>query len=111
MANARRGSARTKKNTKKTGTDLDGRYLLTRLAWLGLAVAWLLTATALISFDAGDAPGHVVYPPNSPAQNWIGVVGAHTSYAILKLVGLAAIPARAATWGMGKTLRWAFRQT
>lgn len=25
--------------------------------------------------------------------------------------GLAAIPARAATWGMGKTLRWAFRQT
>lgn len=24
--------------------------------------------------------------------------------------GLAAIPARAATWGMGKTLRWAFRQ-
>ncbi|MXO84851.1 DUF2236 domain-containing protein [Altererythrobacter aurantiacus] len=25
--------------------------------------------------------------------------------------GLAAIPARAATWGMGKTLRWAFQQT
>ncbi|WFL77611.1 oxygenase MpaB family protein [Altererythrobacter arenosus] len=24
--------------------------------------------------------------------------------------GLAALPARAATWGMGKTLRWAFRQ-
>ncbi|MBT8389296.1 MAG: DUF2236 domain-containing protein [Altererythrobacter sp.] len=24
--------------------------------------------------------------------------------------GLAAIPARAATWGMGKTLRWAFKQ-
>ncbi len=24
--------------------------------------------------------------------------------------GLAAIPARAATWGVGKTLRWAFRQ-
>ena len=24
--------------------------------------------------------------------------------------GLAAIPARAATWGMGKTLRWAFQQ-
>ncbi|NVD45616.1 oxygenase MpaB family protein [Qipengyuania atrilutea] len=25
--------------------------------------------------------------------------------------GLAALPVRAATWGMGKTLRWAFRQT
>ena len=29
----------------------------------------------------------------------------------LERPGLAAIPARAATWGMGKTLRWAFRQT
>ncbi len=25
--------------------------------------------------------------------------------------GLVALPARAATWGMGRTLRWAFRQT
>lgn len=29
----------------------------------------------------------------------------------LEKPGLAAFPARAATWGMGKTLRWAFRQT
>ena len=29
----------------------------------------------------------------------------------LERPGLAAIPARAVTWGMGKTLRWAFRQT
>lgn len=28
----------------------------------------------------------------------------------LEKPGLAAIPARAATWGMGKTLRWAFKQ-
>lgn len=28
----------------------------------------------------------------------------------LERPGLGAIPARAATWGMGKTLRWAFRQ-
>ena len=28
----------------------------------------------------------------------------------LKSAGLAAIPARAATWGVGRTLRWAFRQ-
>lgn len=28
----------------------------------------------------------------------------------LEKPGLAALPARAATWGMGKTLRWAFRQ-
>lgn len=29
----------------------------------------------------------------------------------LEKPGLASIPARAATWGMGKTLRWAFRQS
>lgn len=29
----------------------------------------------------------------------------------LERPGLAALPARAATWGVGKTLRWAFRQT
>jgi uncharacterized protein (DUF2236 family) len=28
----------------------------------------------------------------------------------LEKPGLSALPARAATWGMGKTLRWAFRQ-
>ncbi|HEX5644826.1 MAG TPA: oxygenase MpaB family protein, partial [Erythrobacter sp.] len=28
----------------------------------------------------------------------------------LEKPGLAALPARAATWGMGKTLRWAFQQ-
>ncbi len=61
--------------------------------WLALAVAWLLTATALISFDAGDAPSHAVWPHNEPTRNWIGVIGAHASYAILKLVGLGAIPA------------------
>lgn len=29
----------------------------------------------------------------------------------LEKPGLTALPARAATWGMGKTLRWAFRQS
>ena len=28
----------------------------------------------------------------------------------LERPGIGALPARAATWGMGKTLRWAFRQ-
>ena len=28
----------------------------------------------------------------------------------LQRPGLSAFPARAATWGMGRTLRWAFRQ-
>jgi len=98
MANTRRGSARTntgsrKRGSKNAGTELDGRFLWTRLAWLGLAAAWLLTATALISFDIGDAPSHAAWPHNVPTQNWIGVVGAHTAYAVLKLMGFGAIPA------------------
>lgn len=98
MATPRRSPARTKTGSRKRGSknsspDLDGRFLWTRLAWLGFAAAWLLTATALISFDAGDAPSHAVWPHNQPAANWIGVVGAHGSYAILKLLGFGAIPA------------------
>jgi hypothetical protein len=94
MANARRGGARTSKSKKKPApSELDPRFLWTRLVWLALAVGWLLTATALISFDAGDAPSHAVWPHNTPTRNWIGVVGAHTAYAILKLVGLGAVPA------------------
>lgn len=96
MANARRGSARTKKTKKTARPDLDGRYLMTRLAWLGLAVAWLLTATALISFDAADPPGTDVWPLNETVQNWIGVAGAYTSHAILSLVGIGAVPAMVA---------------
>jgi hypothetical protein len=96
MANARRGSARTKKTKKTARSDLDGRYLMTRLAWLGLAVAWLLTATALISFDAADPPGTDVWPLNETVQNWIGVAGAYTSHAILSLVGIGAVPAMVA---------------
>lgn len=93
MATPRGRSARSKKKPASGHAGLDARFLWTRLAWLGLAVAWLLTTTALISFDPADAPSHVVWPHNDPAANWIGLVGAHVSYAILKLVGLACVPA------------------
>lgn len=57
-------------------------------------------------------------PPGSPpaAQALLGAeaVALLPSFARamlgLEKPGLAAFPARAATWGMGKTLRWAFRQ-
>ena len=57
-------------------------------------------------------------PPGSPPAVQ-AVLGAEAvallppfarSMLALERPGLAAIPARAATWGMGKTLRWAFRQ-
>ena len=96
MAKARRGTARTKKTAKNNRPELDGRYLWTRLAWLALAAAWLLTATALVSFDAGDPPGTDVWPLNAGVENWFGKAGAYTSHAILRLVGLGAIPVMAA---------------
>lgn len=57
-------------------------------------------------------------PPGSPpvVQDLLGseAVALLPSFARamlgLEKPGLAALPARAATWGMGKTLRWAFRQ-
>lgn len=57
-------------------------------------------------------------PPGTPpmVQNLLGAeaVALLPSFARAMLgldkPGLAAFPARAATWGMGKTLRWAFRQ-
>ncbi len=92
MAKKRRGRARTTKaNTPQP--KLDTRFLWTRIAWLVLAVCWLLTAAALVSFDPGDAPGHVVWPYNNPTHNLIGLVGAHVSYALLKLIGFGVVPA------------------
>ena len=57
-------------------------------------------------------------PPGSPpaVQTLLGAEAVALlppfarSMLALERPGLAAIPARAATWGMGKTLRWAFRQ-
>ncbi len=92
MAKKRRGRARTTK-AKTPQPELDTRFLWTRIVWLVLAVGWLLTAAALVSFDPGDAPGHVVWPYNTPTHNLIGLVGAHASYAILKLIGFGAVPA------------------
>jgi S-DNA-T family DNA segregation ATPase FtsK/SpoIIIE len=92
MATPRGRSARSKKKQAQASGGLDARFLWTRLAWIALAAAWLLTATALISFDAADPPSHVVWPHNSPPANWIGIAGAYVSYALLEFVGLAVVP-------------------
>ena len=91
MAKAHGRSARPRK-TKTTHRELDKQFLWTRLVWLTLAVGWLLTAAALLSFDAADAPSHVVYPHNDPTLNLIGLVGSHVAYAMLKLIGFGVVP-------------------
>ncbi len=99
MAKPQSRAARTSKSKSPPADPVDRGELWSRLAWLGLAVAWVLTAAALLSFDPADPPGHAAWPHNDPPANWIGLVGANASYAILKLIGLGAIPAMLAWVG------------
>ena len=61
-------------------------------------------------------PGFMTCPPKHVRSPLLGADAVALlppfarSMLALERPGLAAIPARAATWGMGKTLRWAFRQ-
>ncbi|MHC5023782.1 MAG: FtsK/SpoIIIE family DNA translocase [Planctomycetota bacterium] len=59
-----------------------------RLAWVGLAVAWLFLVIALTSFNAADWPSHAVAVHNTPAANLCGSVGALASYWSYKVLGL-----------------------
>ncbi len=71
----------------------EGQILASRVGWLALGAVWLFLFAGLVSFNAGDAPSHVVYPHNAVTQNWTGPVGAHVSYGILRLFGFGiAVP-------------------
>lgn len=61
--------------------------------WMALAAAWVFVVVSLLSFDAGDAPSHSVWPRNENTANWCGPVGSAAAYALLRLLGLSvAIP-------------------
>ena len=60
------------------------------IAWLGIAALWLFVAASLIGFDAGDAPGFAAWPPNEPAANWMGGIGALVAYWSYYTLGLGA---------------------
>ena len=68
------------------------RWLLSRLAWLGMAGLWAFVVLALISFHPGDAPTHLASPANPATRNWMGPVGAHAAYALLRLLGYGVVP-------------------
>ncbi|MEQ9207762.1 MAG: DNA translocase FtsK [Phycisphaerales bacterium] len=69
----------------------ESRILLGRVGWLALGAVWLFLFVGLISFDAGDAPSHTVYPHNAVTQNWTGPIGAHVSYGMLRVFGLGLV--------------------
>lgn len=99
MASSKKKTSKSRKSSKpykvndRSEPPSEGRVLAGRVGWLALGAVWLFLFAGLISFDAGDAPSHAIYPHNEITQNWTGPVGAHVSYAILRLFGFGiAIP-------------------
>ena len=92
----------TKKASKKKSTKpyrmRDGSYepseqqvLAARVGWLGLGALWVFVLAGLVSFDAGDAPSHAVWPSNAQTQNWTGPIGAYMAYGLLRTFGLGVV--------------------
>ncbi|MEZ6164858.1 MAG: DNA translocase FtsK [Phycisphaerales bacterium] len=69
----------------------EQRKLVMRIAWLALGVLWLFVLVGLVSFNAGDAPSHAVYPNNPQTQNWTGPIGAYISYGLLRTLGIGIV--------------------
>jgi hypothetical protein len=53
-----------------------------------LLAAALLLLVAQLSFDRYDLPTTLI-PPNHPAHNWIGLLGARVAYASFFIFGFA----------------------
>jgi len=88
----KKGSSRPYK--VKDGSETprsERRVLIERVGWLLLAAAWVFVLAGLVSFDAGDAPSHAVWPHHETTRNWTGPVGATIAYALLRVFGLAVV--------------------
>lgn len=64
--------------------------LLKPIAWMLLVGVWLLLAVALVTFDSGDWPSHVVAPHNDPVRNLCGTIGAFVAYQAYFIVGIGS---------------------
>lgn len=87
-----------KKKSSKPYRMRDGAYepseqqvLLARIGWLGLGALWVFVVAGLVSFDAGDAPSHAVWPNNANTSNWTGPIGAYMAYGLLRTFGLGIV--------------------
>jgi S-DNA-T family DNA segregation ATPase FtsK/SpoIIIE len=89
--------------------DIVPKSLLTnqrmnRIAGLVLVVFGLVSLLSLLSYTALDATWFHRQPADSPAQNWMGRVGATMAEAILQLFGAASflLPFALAIFGWGR---------
>ncbi len=95
---AKSASSRSKKKSSKPYRLRDGSYepseqqiLAGRIGWLVLGALWIFVCVSLVSFDAGDAPTHVVWPVNADTQNWAGPMGAYTAYGLMRVFGIGIV--------------------
>lgn len=69
----------------------EQQVLVARVGWLVLGALWVFVVVGLVSFDAGDAPSHAVWPSNVKTANWTGPIGAYISYGLLRTFGLGIV--------------------
>ena len=68
-------------------SSLTSADLKSRILWISSAAIALFVTIALLSFDVGDAPSHVVANHNDPVSNWCGAVGAWIAYWTYHVLG------------------------
>ncbi len=69
----------------------EQQVLVARVGWLVLGALWVFVVVGLVSFDAGDAPSHAVWPSNAKTANWTGPIGAYMSYGLLRTFGIGIV--------------------
>ncbi|MBL6997356.1 MAG: DNA translocase FtsK 4TM domain-containing protein [Phycisphaerales bacterium] len=80
-------AVRTRRASSKRPSSLTTAALSSRILWISSATIALFVAVALLSFDIGDAPSHVVAVHNDPVSNWCGIVGAWIAYWTYHVLG------------------------
>ena len=76
--------------TGRAVLDLPPAPLTRKIGWIAAFAAWVLTALALVSFDAADAPSRTVASWNQPPANLMGAVGAMVALTVYEAFGFGA---------------------
>lgn len=93
---ARKPKTKTSDKTRKSNSRQDaagrtpprfGRYCLTLLIFGVMILAWM----SMSSFSPSDPPSKLVYPPKSPVDNRIGLVGSYLAHTLHHWLGSGAI--------------------
>ena len=78
---------RSRRGQSNGPSTLTAAGLQSRIIWISSATIALFVAVALLSFNAGDSPSHVVAVHNDPVSNWCGIVGAWIAYWTYHVLG------------------------